>query len=106
MKEIKFPYSGDTVQVKSSTRKFLQTEELTENGVAVHPYGAIINPNEHPLGTGSIMVEADGETYEMDLSDIVNGNVGATVSGVKVLPVAVVGSAVVGTSVVGVDPVQ
>ena len=104
MKELKFPYSGDTVPINHITKKFLQTEELTADGVAVHPYGAIINPKSEETPEGNIVI-SDGENeYEISLASLLSSEVGDTLEAELVVDVAVVGSAIVGTSVVAPTP--
>ena len=72
--------------VNAGSGKFVQTEDDTENGIAVHPYGAIIIPTEEtPLETTPTYA-FKGETYtlskigetsatEMGVADIAVGDV-------------------------------
>ena len=72
--------------VNAGTGKFVQTEDDTKNGIAVHPYGAIIIPTEEtPLETAPTYA-FKGETYalskinsntatSMGVADIVVGDV-------------------------------
>ena len=72
--------------VNAGSGKFVQTEDDTENGIAVHPYGAIIIPTEEtPLETAPTYA-FKGETYalskinsdsatEMGVADIAVGDV-------------------------------
>jgi len=50
----------DTLQPISAN--FLQTEEATEAGIAVHPYGAIIYPTDASTMTPKIQLPS-GQTY-------------------------------------------
>lgn len=43
--------------------KFIQTEALTKLGVAVHPYGAIIIPENQASTTLNLSLDIDGTTY-------------------------------------------
>ena len=54
------PSNGTTLQ--PSTYNFTQTEDATENGIAIHPYGAVIIPNSETGGT-TLEVVINGKTY-------------------------------------------
>ena len=66
--------TDDTPRLDYQNYKFIQTEELTTLGVAVHPYGAIIfdpilaaDATEDTL----VVVEFDGKQYGASLFDII-----------------------------------
>lgn len=64
--------------------KFIQTEELTEVGIAVHPYGAIIIPLSYNgddvasdvTGDEKIVVEKNGVQYAATVGTIQEADVG------------------------------
>ena len=51
--------------VNPSAGKFVQTEDDTENGIAVHPYGAYIIPTEETPLTTTPTYAFKGETYTL-----------------------------------------
>lgn len=48
--------------------RFVQTEDLTEDGIAVHPYGAIIMPNDTTTLTVVVDYMNGMATYEVELT--------------------------------------
>lgn len=54
-----------TPTIEYQNYKFIQTEELTEAGVAVHPWGGIIIPADamNDLQNANLTVEYGGELY-------------------------------------------
>lgn len=87
MGNLKFPYSKLIVPVKELKHIFMQTEELTEMGVAVHPFGAIINPKdltEEELKSKVTLVDIDsGLYYNIPLEDLsAGGNVELSAIGI------------------------
>lgn len=97
MKEYKFPYSGTTIPLTDSQTEFLQTDELTVEGVAVHPYGAIINPKDND--SGLVEIEKNGKTYLIPMSSLIEGDSGDTVSAID-SDNNLVGTAYVGYAVI------
>ena len=97
MKELKFPYSGDTVQINNEQNLFKQP---STNKVAVHPYGAIIGKIGEDFTGVSVVMEAEGEEYSADVEDIINTDVGESVVFSKSAGdnPAYVGTAIVDTS--------
>lgn len=63
--------------------KFIQTEELTAGGVAIHPYGAIICDIDisasHMTGDELIVVEFDGKQYGTALGGLFEATAGDAV---------------------------
>lgn len=54
----------DNAKIGNQAYKFVQTQAMTEAGIAVHPYGAIIYP---PNATATVItLEMDGNTYVTD----------------------------------------
>lgn len=51
----------DDVVLHSTEGKFVQTQSATEQGIAVHKYGAVIFPNGG--GSFDLVMEVNGETY-------------------------------------------
>ena len=51
--------------VNAGSGKFVQTKDDTENGIAVHPYGAIIIPTEETPLTTAPTYAFKGETYAL-----------------------------------------
>ena len=98
MKEFKFPYSGTTIPLTDSQTEFLQTDELTVEGVAVHPYGAIINPKDNE--SGMLEIEKNGNKYLMPVNFLLQGNSGDTVRTIEDDDNNLVGSAYVGYAVI------
>lgn len=54
--------------------KFVQTEELTEAGIAVTPTGTVIVPDSVTVTDEVIVVEYMGESYSMDVDDLAVGS--------------------------------
>lgn len=52
----------DTAKIGDQSYKFVQTEDMTSKGIAVHPYGAIIYPDNAEATV--ITVEMAGNTYK------------------------------------------
>jgi hypothetical protein len=103
MGTLKFPYSKLVVPVKELKHIFMQTEELAEMGVAVHPFGAIINPNdltEEQLNTSVTVRDVDsGLNYNVPLGDLLNSES----SSIDASAVGVIDSSLVGRCVAGTD---
>lgn len=61
--------ADDTPALTYQNYKFIQTEELTALGVAVHPYGAIIVPDyaSAKADAEKVIVEFNGNKYGIDL---------------------------------------
>ena len=99
MKELKFPYSGETVTINNEQKLFKQPDT---NKVAVHPYGAIIGKIGEDFTGVSVILEADGEEYSADVEDIINADVGSNVvfNEIDVNTDAFVGTAIVDTSTI------
>lgn len=99
MKELKFPYSGETVTINNEQKLFKQPDT---NKVAVHPYGAIIGKIGEDFTGVSVVLEADGEEYSADVEDIINADVGSNVvfNESDVNTDAFVGTAIVDTSTI------
>jgi hypothetical protein len=53
--------------------KFVQTEDLTEDGIAVTPEGAVIVPADVTISAQAIIVEYMGEQYTADIDDFAVG---------------------------------
>lgn len=53
--------------------KFVQTEDLTEDGIAVTPEGAVIVPANVTISAQAIIVEYMGEKYTADIDDFAVG---------------------------------
>lgn len=103
MGSLKFPYSKLIVPLKELKHIFMQTEELTEMGVAVHPFGAIINPNdltEEQLNTYVTVRDVDsGLNYNVPLGDILNDETSSIdVSAIGTIDSSLVGRCVAGTN--------
>lgn len=99
MKELKFPYSGETVTINNEQKLFKQPDT---NKVAVHPYGAIIGKIGEDLTGVSVVLEVSGEEYSASAEDIINAEAGANVEfnqGAGDNP-AFVGTAIVDTSTI------
>ena len=76
--------NDDTPVLTYQNYKFIQTEELTAIGVAVHPYGAIIFDaqvtSELASNDEKIIVEFDGKQYSADFADIMEAVPGEPVT--------------------------
>jgi hypothetical protein len=70
----------DTPTLVPQNYKFLQTGDLTEAGVAVHPYGALIVPADVTATGLAVEVLFDGDYYEADLGDILDADVGDAIT--------------------------
>ena len=66
--------ADETPSLTYQNYKFIQTEDLTKIGVAIHPYGGIVLNAEvtSPLMTGEelIVVEFDGKQYGAELMEL------------------------------------
>lgn len=58
--------------------KFVQTEDLTEDGIAVTPEGAVIVPADVTISAQAIIVEYMGEEYTADIDDFAVGSLTLT----------------------------
>lgn len=99
MKELIFPYSGETVTINNEQKLFKQPDS---NKVAVHPYGAIIGKIGEDFTGVSVIVEAGGEEYSASVEDIINAGAGSNVVFNKIAgdTSAYVGTAIVDTSTI------
>lgn len=52
----------DTATLQNTNYTFVQTEDATENGIAIHKYGAVIMPNSETGGT-TLQVTINGKVY-------------------------------------------
>lgn len=52
----------DTATLQYTNYNFVQTEDATENGIAIHKYGAVIMPNTETGGT-TLELTINGKTY-------------------------------------------
>lgn len=52
----------DTATLQYTNYNFVQTEDATENGIAIHKYGAVIMPNTETGGT-TLQVTINGKPY-------------------------------------------
>lgn len=68
----------DTATLQNTTYHFTQTESATENGIAIHKYGAIIMPNDSEGTTLEIVV--GGTTYTAGNSIAPTADVGDTIT--------------------------
>lgn len=57
---------SSSASIAPNTAKFAQTEDATEDGIAVHPYGAIIIPTLVPAVTYVPVVFLGADTYSED----------------------------------------
>lgn len=59
---------------------FVQTSTLTEAGIAVHPYGAVIIPSGEESTSITLVADVNGTTYTAGSAITASTNVGATVT--------------------------
>lgn len=59
---------------------FVQTSALTEAGIAVHPYGAVIIPSGEESTSITLVADVNGTTYTAGSAITASTNVGATVT--------------------------
>lgn len=59
---------------------FVQTSALTEAGIAVHPYGAVIIPSGEESTNITLVADVNGTTYTAGSAITASTNVGATVT--------------------------
>lgn len=59
---------------------FVQTSALTEAGIAVHPYGAVIIPDGEEATSITLVADVNGTTYTAGSAITASTNVGATVT--------------------------
>lgn len=76
MKELKFPYSGETVTINTEQKLFKQPDT---NKVAVHPYGAIIGKIGEDFSDEVLAVNIDGDEYTTNLGDLMLAEAGASI---------------------------
>lgn len=53
---------ADTATLQNTNYTFVQTEDATENGIAIHKYGAVIIPNTKTSGT-TLELTINGKSY-------------------------------------------
>lgn len=70
----------EEASVVPSNVKFVQTEALTGNGIAIHPYGAVLIPASKFSTNIKLVAELDGTKYEGATNITSASNVGATVT--------------------------
>lgn len=75
---IQAEHDGATLQ--PNTVNFVQTEELTTNGIAVHKYGALLIPAGKASTNIKLEAVIDGVTYQAATNITSASNVGATVT--------------------------
>lgn len=87
--------TGDTASLEPSNIQFVQTEDLVEKGIAVHPYGGFIIPSS-ANGNDIQLVVKIGDMYYTNTSTKISNesNVGATVTLSPVDPLEAVDLAV------------
>lgn len=68
-----------TVQFVAGTDRFIQTEDLTEAGIAVHPYGSIMFKPAESLTGFTLEVVVAGTTYECEVT-LANVSAGGTLT--------------------------
>ena len=71
----------ETTTIQRSTYNFVQTEDATEKGIAIHPYGAIIMANDSEGTTPEITI--NGNTYTAGTAITPSTVVGATITFTK-----------------------
>ena len=68
----------DTTTLQNTNYNFVQTESATENGIAIHKYGAVIMPNDSEGTTLEIVI--GGKTYKAGAAITPDSAVGNTVT--------------------------
>jgi len=68
----------ETATLQNTNYNFVQTESATENGIAIHKYGAVIMPNDSEGTTLEIVI--GGKTYTAGAAITPNSAVGDTVT--------------------------
>ena len=74
----------DAVSLTPSSYKFEQTESLTEKGVAVQPYGALMVPKTNEAISDVITVGVGAETYTSPAVTFANLAIGTEITFQKV----------------------
>ena len=69
----------DATTLQNSNYTFTQTEDATENGIAIHKYGAVIIPNSETGGT-TLEVVIDGTTYTAGTDLVPSTTVGTEIT--------------------------
>lgn len=69
---------ADTTTLQNTNYNFVQTESATENGIAIHKYGAVIMPNDSKGTTLEIVI--GGKTYTAGAAITPDSAVGDTVT--------------------------
>lgn len=70
----------DEVALNGGNVRFVQTEDLTEDGIAVHPYGAVIIPIGEAATEITLVAEIGGDTYTATTAITSASDVGDTVT--------------------------
>lgn len=70
---------ADTATLQNTNYSFVQTEDATENGIAIHPYGAVIIPNSETGGT-TLELVINGTTYTAGTDLVPSTTVGTEIT--------------------------
>lgn len=70
---------SDATTLQNSNYTFTQTEDATENGIAIHKYGAVIIPNSETGGT-TLEVVINGTTYTAGADLVPSTTVGTEIT--------------------------
>ena len=69
----------DTATLQNTNYNFVQTEDATENGIAIHSYGAVIIPNSETGGT-TLELVINGTTYTAGTDLVPSTTVGTEIT--------------------------
>ncbi len=72
--------SNDSVSLAPSSLKFVQTNALVDDGIAVHPYGAVMIPASEAETEITLVAELGGATYTASSAITTASDVGDTVT--------------------------
>lgn len=69
----------DEVTLQPSNYRFIQTDDLVDDGIAVHPFGAVMIPASEEATEITLVVEINGTLYEAEAPVTAASDVGDTI---------------------------
>ena len=72
--------TSDAATMEPHTLQFVQTEDLTKKGIAVHPYGAVIIPASQVAAKITLVGKIGDKTYTGQTQIDASSAVGVTVT--------------------------
>ena len=69
----------DEVTLQPSNYRFIQTDDLVDDGIAVHPFGAVMIPASQEATEITLVVEINGTLYEAEAPVTAASDIGDTI---------------------------